>query len=307
MTDDSLIDTPVPDKRTKRAHIAGGVLLALQIMILMTYRNYLDFGHLILAIAYVVIALVTYWSLLKAKLIPSALGVLLAVGILGFQLEKVWWSENYLQNLTTSNAFIFEDYIETYPTLEEHIFAGILKRPDWIRFADECMQPALNRRPVPEQCRTPEQIDAVYRIKVDQEMQRFVGRMQKTAQDVEGGRIKSPGQYQKCIAEKRCAPIALLPDNVEAESLQGDRTQYIEIRQAFWDLIENKGLTPPVCLTMTLCRGLLAVGVVSFNAPPESAPAPQAVQEEPQASEQAPPAEEQEPAGIEPAPFDVEQ
>lgn len=271
MSDDSLIDNTEQDKRKKMARIVGGILVALQILLLLTYRSYLDFGHLIISILYIVVSLVSYWSLLRARILPAILSVVVASGLLYFSLTKVQWNERYLHNLTTSQAFIFEDYIDSYPTLEQHLLARTLGRQDWIRFADDCIKPALERRPMGGQCRTPEQIERTYNINVDQELNRFVRRMQRTAQDIEGGRIKSGGQYQKCLAEKICAPIALLPEEADVEKLQGDTSQYVEIRQAFWDLVEEKGLTPPICLTMTLCRGLLGTGVVSFGAP-EGAP-----------------------------------
>lgn len=265
MSDDSLIDTTEQDKRKKMALGIAISLVALQTLLLLTYRSYLDFGHLILTILYTVTALVSFWSLRKAKIIPAILSIVIAAAFLYAGIAKVRWNESYLQGLTTPNAFIFEDYIEKYPTLEQHIFAKTLRQQDWIRLAEWCVTPALNRKPVPGFCRTPQAIEDIYRINVQIEMEKFLRRMQKTAKDIQDGRIASAGQYQKCIAERLCAPIPLLPDNVEPETLDPKSTQYVEIRQAFWDLVEEKGLTPPVCLSMTLCRGMRATGVVNFG------------------------------------------
>ncbi len=265
MSDDSLINTTEIDKRKKMALGISVSLTVLQVLLLLTYRSYLDFGHLILTILYAVVVLVAFWSLRKAKIIPAIVSIVVAAALLYGGIAKMRWNESYLQGLTTPQAFIFEDYIEKYPTLEQHIFAKTLRQKDWIRLGEWCIKPALKRQPVPGFCRTPEGIQDMYRIDVQAEMEKYLRRMQKTAKDIQDGRIESASQYQNCIAQRQCAPIPLLPDDVAPDTLDPKSTQYADIRQAFWDLVEEKGITAPICLSMTLCRGLRATGVVDFG------------------------------------------
>jgi hypothetical protein len=267
MSDDSLIDDTERDKRKKMAVIVGGTLVALQLLFLFTFRSYLDFGHIFTTIAFLLLALFAFWSLKQAKIIPVILCIVAASGLLFLSLIKVKWNESYLQGLTTANAFVLEDYIEKYPTLEEHFFSRTLGKKDWIRLAERCVEPALNQRPVYGFCRDPSLIKEYYRIDIQEEIDTALSRMQRTARDIESGRISNAGQYRRCIAEKRCAPIPLLPGNVEAQSLANDSTQYVDVRQAFWDLVEGRGMTPQICAAMTLCRAMMAIGVVQFDMP----------------------------------------
>lgn len=265
MSDDSLIDNNEQDKRKKMALIVGGTLVAMQLIMLFTFRSYLDFGHIFTTIGFLVAALMVFWSLQKAKIVSSILFILLATGLLYTSLVKVKWNERYLQGLTTPNAFVLEDYIDAYPSLEGHIFSATLGKKDWIRFAETCVTPALAGRPVAGLCRDARSIRETFRIDVQQEMDAFLRRMQSTAKDVEAARIRTGSQYQQCIAEKRCAPIPLLPENVDADSLVNDSAQHIPIRQGFWDLVEDRGLTSNVCHAMVLCRAMLNTGLLNFG------------------------------------------
>lgn len=268
MSDDSLIDTKEVDKRKKMAIAVSLVLVMLQIMLLLAYRSYLDFGHLLLTIIYMVMSLFVFLSLLKAKIIPAILSIVLATVLLYGEIVKVQWNQSYLRGLATPNAFILEDYIEAYPTLEQYVFSRTLHQKDWVRLAEYCVEPALKGRPIMRECRDAAWIQDVYNIDVQEEIELFLVRMQKTAKDVKDGRIKSGNQYQQCIAQKRCAPIPLLPEDVKAEGLANDSTQYADIRKAFWDLADGKMLNETVCASMTLCRAMMIAGVISFGGSP---------------------------------------
>lgn len=265
MSDDSLIDSNEQDKRKKMALIVSGTLVAMQLIMLFTFRSYLDFGHIFTTIAFCVAALIVFWSLQKAKIIAAILGILLATMLLYASLAKVKWNESYLQGLTTANAFVLEDYIDEYPSLEEHFFSRTMNKKDWIRFAEVCVTPALAQRPVPGICRDARAIRDTFRIDVKREIDSFLARMQLTAKEVESARIRSGSQYQQCIAEKRCAPIPLLPENVDADSLVNDSVQHLVVRQGFWDLVEERGLTNNVCQAMVLCRAMLQTGLLNFG------------------------------------------
>lgn len=272
MSDDSLIDSNEQDKRKKMALIVGGVLVAMQLIMLFTFRSYLDFGHIFTTIAFLVTTLMVFWSLNKAKIAVSIVCILLASALLYMSLAKVKWNERYLQGLTTANAFVLEDYIDKYPSLEGHIFSATLGNKDWIRFAQTCVTPALAGRPVTGLCRDARSIRDTFRIDVQAEMDAFLKRMQNTAKDVEAARIRTGSQYQQCLAEKRCAPIPLLPENVDADSLANDSSQHIQVRQGFWDLVEERGLTTNVCQAMVLCRAMLNTGLLNLGGVRDAAP-----------------------------------
>lgn len=265
MSDDSLIDSNEQDKRKRMALSVAGTLAAMQLIMLFTFRSYLDFGHILTLIAFMVVVMMVFWSLRKARIIGSIIGILLATGLLYASLVKIKWNESYLQDLTTANAFILEDYIDEYPSLEGHFFSRTLGKKDWIRFAEQCVTPALAQRPVIGACRDAKVIENVYRIDIQAEIDSFLRRMQRTAQEVQEERLRTGNQYQQCIAEKRCAPIPLLPDNVDADKLVNDSTQHLAVRQAFWDLVEARGLTQSVCNAMVLCRAMVHTGVLNFG------------------------------------------
>lgn len=265
MTDDVLIDTNEINKRKRVAGISALSLLGLGAFLLVTYRNYLDIGHLPLGILYALLVFLTYRSLKNAKILFS----LVSIGIMGLMLfvaiAKVQWNKDYLRGLSTPQAFIMEDYIEHYPRLEEYYFVKTLNLPDWVRFTRSCVKPALNGQAVHNTCRRADVVLDTYNIDIQAETKKFMERMQQTAQSVKDGSITSGADYQACITNKTCAPIPLLPENVDAEKLQGNNTEHVEVRRAFWDLVEKKGLTPAVCQSMILCKAMVISGAISFG------------------------------------------
>lgn len=265
MTDDILIDTTEINKRKKVAVVSALLLLAAGMFLFITYRNFLDMGHIPLAVGYLILVIAVYVSLNKARIIPALLCLALAGGVLFLSLVKVQWSKDYLKSLTTRQAFILEDYIERYPTFEEYYFAGFLGVPDWVRFSRDCVEKALNKQPVAQNCRTADSIRDAYNIDIQKEINHFMGRMQSTAIKVKDGGITSGQQYQSCIAQRNCAPIPLLPENVDAEKISVRSKEYAEVRRAFWDLVEKKGLTKDICLSMLLCKAMNITGAVAFQ------------------------------------------
>lgn len=267
MSDDVLIDTGEKDKRHKMAMGAAILLLIMGVFAALTYRNYLDIGHVPVFILYALFNFLVFRALKKARIVMALVSIGLVALLLFVALAKVQWNRNYLQSLTTSNAFILEDYIERYPRMEEYYFSWVLRQPDWIRFADQCVSPALQKRPVQTYCRSPQAIRERFRINLMAEIHDYMAKMQETATRIKEGRIKSSRDYQRCLAQKQCVPVPLLPDGVDPEKIAQDAMQHTDVRLAFWDLVDKRGLTPHVCGSMVLCRAMAMSGAVGLNQP----------------------------------------
>lgn len=266
MTDDLLTDIPeASNRRADFIRILSMVLAAVGVFVLLTYRNYLDVGQIPLGILYFAGVFVVYQAHKKDNLALAGIFTLVALVLVSLSVAKIFWNKNYLQSLTTANAFVLEDYIERYPLLEEYAFAGLLGKKDWVRFSDECVAPALQGRSTGSACHSDQGIQRKYKLNVNAEIDTVLRRMQRTAKDINDGRIKSGSDYQRCVGSRRCAPIPLLPANVDAKALEGNNTEHLAVRTAFWDLAEEKGLTQPVCEAMILCRAMMATGVVAFS------------------------------------------
>lgn len=267
MSDDILIDTSEKDKRKTAAFAASIVLAVMGIFVLLTYRSYLDIGHAPVFVVYAMFNFLLFRCLKKAKIVMALISIVMITIMLGLAIVKINWNKDYLYKLTTSDAFMFEDYIERYPRLEEYYFGHFFGQPDWIRFANQCALPALRKQPVHSSCRDVVSIQRKYNISINDEINNFMARMQRTALRVKEGRLKSGVQYQACLAKKDCAPIPLLPENVDAKLISDDVSQYTDVRIAFWDLAERRGLTLHVCGVMILCQAMVYTGALKFNAP----------------------------------------
>jgi hypothetical protein len=89
--------------------------------------------------------------------------------------------------------------------------------------------------------------------------------MVKTARRVARGELKQLSAYESCIHDGECAPVPLLPANVDSARVAGG-SQYLETRKAFWQLTENSKLTPEICTFIPVCKALRQSGAIRFDA-----------------------------------------
>lgn len=243
------------------------IALIFGVFVFLSRYAYAEDGHNSLLTTYIVACVVLFWALRKMS--PVLLGLCLVV-MLGTQVyaaQKFNWRQAYIENAVAGNPFPLEEMIISYPTYEDHLFT-FLKKPDWVRFNSDCIQPALEKLPTGDHCGTPENIQAKYNIDIIGEMTVYAGKMQRTAKMLESGKMAKRSQYLACIAEKNCATIPLLPRGVDAEKMDPMSRDYLEIRQAFWSLVKDKKLSKETCNLTDICRALVNIGIVDQDAIP---------------------------------------
>ncbi|MBU6235731.1 MAG: hypothetical protein KGQ41_07795, partial [Alphaproteobacteria bacterium] len=186
-------------------------------------------------------------------IIPMAL---LLAGVMTYSTNKFNWRQSYIELANMGQPFFLEELIDRYPTYEEYTFA-FLKAPDWVRFNDECVQPALLNQVVPPRCASMDLIQRYYNIDMTMTMSAYYAKMKRTAKKVEEGKLKKRSEYAQCISNKECATIPLLPKGVDAEKVDPTSKDYIGVRQAFWSLITDKKMSQEVCSLTPICRALV--------------------------------------------------
>lgn len=222
---------------------------------------YAEPGHNYLSIAYLVGCIILFFSI-RLWNIPLLLGALvLMTGTQIYAGNKFDWRQNYIELANMGQPFFLEEFIDHYPTYEEHVFT-FLKAPDWVGFNDTCVQPALHNQVILPRCASIELISRYYNIDISEVMMAYFARMKNTAKMVESGQMKKRSQYAQCIADKSCATIPLLPKGVDAEKLDPSSRDYIGVRQAFWSLINDKKMSAEVCSLTPLCRALVTMKAV---------------------------------------------
>lgn len=230
--------------------------------------QYYEPGQGILLSIYVLGCLVLFFALRFIKVTQILAAFLLLGLIIFYSNQKFEWRKSYIQNAFKGQPFLLEEYITQYPTMEEHSFGWLWGAQSWIQFAEDCVRPALTRaNPANPACRSEAGILDEYKIDVKEAINAHFRKMQSTARRIEEGQLSDKNQYQNCLRQKQCAMIPLLPANVDAEALSRDSQDYIDIRQAFWSLINDTTLSPAVCEYMLLCRAMRNSSIVPIPLP----------------------------------------
>lgn len=229
-----------------------------------TRYPYAENGHNYLAMAYIGACFFLFYGirLWKPKLLIVAVAVL--VGSYAYATKKFDWREDYIKMAEMGQPFALEEYIDAYPTFEQHTFK-FLKAPDWVGFNDDCVQPALVGQVIPPKCGGLELIQEHYNIDMMSVMSIHASKMRATAKKIEAGEMQKRTSYAECIARKECATIPLLPKGVDAEKLDPNSQDYIGIRQAFWSLVNDKKMSQQACALNMMCRALVAMKAINSD------------------------------------------
>lgn len=235
---------------------------------LLSQWQYYESGQGILLLLYILGCFVLFFALRFVKIMQIAAAVILLGLIVYYANQKFEWRKSYIDNAIRGNPFVLEEYITAYPSLEEHNFGKFWGAPAWVRFADECVRPALRgMRNVVSTCISDATIQNEYNINVQDVINQYFRKMQSTARRIEEGQLRDKRQYQACLQRKECAFIPLLPADVNPETIDRDSTDYLAIRQAFWSLINDRDITPITCEFMSLCRAMRDISVVNIPRP----------------------------------------
>ncbi len=211
--------------------------------------------------AYGVCCFLLFFGIRLWKITIMAIAIFGLIGVQSYSARKFSWRENYISLAQMGQPFFLNEFIDHYPTYEEYTFE-FMKAPDWVRFNDECVQPALTQNPVPPRCASFDLIQRYYRIDLRQAMSQHFAKMKRTATMVQEGKLSKRSAYAECIANKQCATIPLLPKGVDANAIDPGSQDYIGIRQAFWSLINDKKMSPTACALTPLCKALVNMRVV---------------------------------------------
>ena len=203
-----------------------------------------------------------FWGLLSfriAVLVPAVLIILISVMA---SIMKFDWRKGYIERAEAGNPFLFEEYIDTYPSLEEYLYANFFDGPNWIGFSQTCGEPAYKDQPLPALCSDLNKIKAEFGLNMKKIVNDHYKKMKKTATRIHKGQLTNKKRYEQCIKSKQCVIVPLLPAGVDPEQITGN--DYTQVRQAFWSLVEDDKMNEIVCNQMMLCS--LLVKMKALNA-----------------------------------------
>lgn len=222
---------------------------------------YIESGHGYIYAAYLGACIGLAVTLRMRNLALFVLALLAAIGFQIYAVKKFDWRQTYISMAEAGQPFALEEYIDTYPTFEEHLFT-FLNMPDWVRFNQQCVQPALAQQPTAARCGSVDLIQRYYNIDIIASMTAHFEKMRFTARRIQSGDMKKSYEYAQCIANKQCASVPMLPKGVDANRIAGDSEEYIGIRKAFWSLVNDSKVTEEVCALTPVCRALVNLKVI---------------------------------------------
>ncbi len=134
------------------------------------------------------------------------------------------------------------------------------KAPEGVAaFVKTCVMPD---EPTDARCKNKADILAAWDVDIDALIEQRRVLMVSTVKRMVNGELRRHHLYENCIQQGDCAPVPLLPDNVDAASIASGNA-YLTTRKAFWQLAENSPLTPEICQFMDICRAMQAAGVIT--------------------------------------------
>lgn len=258
------------NKEQLRVLIASVVLAVFLLIGVFAYLGryaYAENGHNWYLFFYVLACMALFLGIRRFNIPLIVMSLLLAFGIQGFANQKFNWRQSYVSDAIAGQHFALQEFIETYPSYEQYVFR-FLGEPDWVRLNRDCIQPALNDAPVGPHCTSTDSIFNYYNIDLIREMSGYAHRMRTTAKLLEDGKLTRRHEYINCIESKRCATIPLLPRGVDAEQIDPMSQDYLDIRQAFWSLINDKRLSPEACTLTPMCQAMVKLNLVQINGLP---------------------------------------
>lgn len=227
--------------------------------------TYFENGQLVLIAIFALLLVQFFFSTNRMRFGLALFTLILCLGVLIASQAKYNWRKDYIENSRGVKPFVLEFYVDSYPPLEEYLFASILKTPDWIRFTRDCIDPVLEEQPFRPECSSMKRISETYNIDIQETLHEYRNKMAKTALRVENGNINTKKRYLDCLSKRLCVPVPLLPPGVNPGMVDPETPQYLKERRAFWQLIDSNEITKEICDFMTLCSVLKTTGALNFN------------------------------------------
>lgn len=201
----------------------------------------------------------SFFAFSRKKFFFAVLAVALCGAALFASQKKYEWRRDYLEKGASGNPFVLEPYITAYPPYEEYLLASWLGKPDWVRFAQDCIEPENEPEKV---CSSISAILQKYNIDVTATLNAYRNKMAQTAQKIVDGKITKKIDYMNCLSSKQCAEVPLLPPDVDADMIDPESDDFLQIRKPFWQLVNDKTITPEICAWISLCRSLGKTGAL---------------------------------------------
>lgn len=222
-------------------------------------RAYLEPSHIALLFVGLGCSVAFYPAVKSMRILGTIVfGLLFTVTLYAAQ-AKFEWRKDYIQE-----GFPLDFYIEDYPSYEDYMLAPITGKTDWIRFYDECVKPVENNKNPAPTCTSLGLIQSTYNIDMRKVMRWHFSLMKQTAtrivKDQSGTFTRE--RYRRCIEQRACAPVPLLPKGVDPKQIDPQSKRYIETRRIFWSIVDKEEITPQICDHMKICRILKKLGAV---------------------------------------------
>lgn len=220
-------------------------------------------GHEYLFIGYALISIALFFTVRFSKKALSFFLIVFLALVVFYSGQKFDWRQSYIQAAEAGKFFPLDPYIESYPTYEQHSFAWVTGTPKYVDFVENCYNPMLRDGEEGRNCKTSSLIKEHYDIDVKKIIRDHYKKMQSTASSLEKGRFKTKAQLEKCLQDKKCAKIPLLPP--EAEGIDQQSTEFMDIRLQFWSIVNDKRISEQNCNFFEFCRLMLEKDIVSIN------------------------------------------
>lgn len=219
-------------------------------------HNHLLFGYLgLCGLLFLII------RIKKAKF--SVPLIIIMAAVLFYADQKFEWRKTYITDAKYGRPFPLMPYIDNYPTYEDHLFWFINDKPRYIKFTEECFEPALNNQQSGRDCNSSNQIYETYKVRISSMIDDHYQKMKYTAQQIEAQVFQDISEYEQCLRDRQCAIIPLLP--IDAGEVDELSNAYSDIRNKFWSLINDETISAENCDFFDLCRAMKQLGVYSIQ------------------------------------------
>jgi hypothetical protein len=240
--------------------VALGVA-AVGLFVFYSRYEYAEIGQDYLVMGYVASCFMLFFGVRLWNIPLFVFAIAACVAIQAYSSYKFEWRQYYVDQAQAGHPFPLEEFIDHYPTFEEHTFK-LLKSPDWVGFNTDCVQPALSNHPMAGQCGSFDLIQQYYNIDMRQVMSEHYARMKNTAKMIQAGKMNKRSAYSTCIANKSCATIPLLPKGIDANHIDPTSRDYLDVRQAFWSIVNDRKMSAEVCALTPMCKALVTMKAV---------------------------------------------
>jgi uncharacterized membrane protein len=198
------------------------------------------------------------------KFLPAILCAVMLVGVIGVSMVKFDHRAKLAAFANApGNGSLLGDYVDRLPAWEYDVLS-IGDEPKWAKFDAECYRPimAQGAENIPETCKTKEAVQTTYNINLLTVINSRYTLMRTTAQQINDKTLADKASYEACVAGQSCAVVPMLPLDANVADLTHESLEYRQIRNAFWQLIDNEQMDASLCEFISLCKAMFDAGAI---------------------------------------------